>query len=66
MFAAPVPSHAERHVSVLLLLERGDFARAPCGFFAIEVHLELSYQVERTSLVPCAAGPICLNSKLPD
>ena len=42
MFVAPIPSDAEK-LSELLLLERVDFARAPCGLFAA-VHLELRQQ----------------------
>ena len=42
---------------MLVCLLRVDFARAPHGFFAAEVFLEIR-QVEGTYLVLCAAWPI--------
>ena len=45
------PSDAQQNLSALLLLERVDFPRAPCGLFAGEAHLKLRYQVgKRISL----------------
>ena len=41
---APIPSDAERYLPELLLLARIEVARAPCGLFAAEVHLELHYR----------------------
>ena len=41
---APIPSDAERYLPELLLLARIEVARAPCGLFAVEVHLELRYR----------------------
>ena len=39
-------------------LERDDVARAPCGPFAAEMHLEHRYHVEEEYVVLCAAWSI--------